>query len=153
MALKAAFIVLGLAFTARQTSAAELYQNEWSMKIAGGKSAADQFALENGFVNFGEIIPGSDLYHMKYPRRSKRSLRRDSTFLKKILDHREIVSAEQLVEKIRVKREEDEDHEVLTRSAHFFKTSEARGTAQHRGSIRTSHLAIPGLILGSPEFI
>ena len=35
----------------------------------------------------------------------------------------------------------------------LFKASEARGTAQHRGSIRTSHLAIPGLILGIPEFI
>jgi len=113
MAFKAAFVVLGLAFASRQTSAVELFQNEWSMQISGGKSAADQFARENGFVNFGEIIPGSNLYHMKFPRRSKRSLNKDTTFLKRILDHREVVTAEQLVEKVRVKREED--HDVLTR--------------------------------------
>jgi hypothetical protein len=52
----------------------KLFLNEWSLKIVGGKEAADHFALENGFVNLGEIIPGSNLYHMKYPRRSKRSL-------------------------------------------------------------------------------
>ena len=125
MAVQTAFVVLGLAFAVRQTLAVEVFLNEWSVQISGGKLAADQFARENGFVNFGEIIPGSGLYHMKYPRRSKRSVSRDSTFLKRILDHREIVSAEQLVEKVRVKREEE--HEVLTRSADTFKVLKTRG--------------------------
>lgn len=33
-----------------------LYLNEWSVKISGGKKAADSFALANGFVNLGEIF-------------------------------------------------------------------------------------------------
>jgi hypothetical protein len=42
---------------------------------------------------------------MRYPRRAKRSLNQDELFLKKILNRKEVVSAEQLVEKIRVKRD------------------------------------------------
>jgi hypothetical protein len=33
---------------------ADMFLNEWSVKIAGGPAAADHFALENGFVNLGQ---------------------------------------------------------------------------------------------------
>jgi hypothetical protein len=42
---------------------------------------------------------------MRYPRRAKRSLNQDELVLKKILNRKEVVSAVQLVEKIRVKRD------------------------------------------------
>ena len=53
----------------------------------------------------GEIIPESGEYHMRYPRRAKRSLQQDPFVLQKILKHKDVESAEQLVEKIRVKRD------------------------------------------------
>ena len=90
----------------------DLFLNEWTMKIAGGKTAADTFAIENGFVNLGEIISGSDLYHMKYPRRSKRALTEDGFIMNKIMNHSEVIFAQQLVEKIRVKRDQ---HDLPTR--------------------------------------
>jgi len=31
-----------------------LYLNEWSVKISGGKKSANSFALANGFVNLGK---------------------------------------------------------------------------------------------------
>ena len=66
--------VLLLLVTLVLIKANELYLNEWSIHVPGGKSAADRFASDNGFVNLGEIIPGSNEYHMKHPRRSKRSV-------------------------------------------------------------------------------
>lgn len=87
------------------TSNSEMYLNEWSIHVPGGKLAADKFAQENGFVNLGEIIPGSDEYHMRYPRRSKRSLDQDHHIQKRILEHPDVSRAEQLVEKKRVKRD------------------------------------------------
>ena len=83
----------------------KMYLNEWSVKIPGGKIAVDKFALENGFVNLGEIISGSEVYHLRYPRRAKRSLSQDKMILGRLLNHKDVLNAEQLVEKIRVKRD------------------------------------------------
>ena len=102
MYLKTVFVIL---VTISKVLSDDLYLNEWSIRVIGGKSAADKFARENGFVNFGEIIPGSDEYHMKNPRRSKRSVDQDHDIKKRILGHRDVASAEQLVEKKRFKRD------------------------------------------------
>ena len=98
-------LLLTLATILPNVLASEVYLNEWSVHIPGGKKAADQFAKENGFVNFGEIIPGSDEFHMKYPRRSKRSAEQDDSIQTQILKHFNVSSAEQLVEKKRYKRD------------------------------------------------
>lgn len=84
-----------------------VFLNEWSVKIEGGQEAADLFALQNGFINFGEIIPGSGEFHMKYPRRPKRSENRDKLVESKLMGNILVASAEQLVEHIRVKRDQE----------------------------------------------
>ena len=91
--------------TTTTSTNSELYLNEWSIHVPGGKVSADKFAQENGFVNLGEIIPGSDEYHMRYPRRSKRSLDQDHHIQKRIIEHPDVSRAEQLVEKNRYKRD------------------------------------------------
>ena len=98
-------LFLCLAIAVPAISSAKMYMNEWSVKIPGGKIAADKFALENGFVNLGEIIPDSAVYHLRYPRRAKRSLSQDKMILSRLLNHKDVLNAEQLVEKIRVKRD------------------------------------------------
>jgi hypothetical protein len=67
------------------SSASELYLNEWSVHIPAGQTAADKFARDNGLVNLGEILPGSNEFHMKHPRRSKRSTDQDHHVQKRIL--------------------------------------------------------------------
>jgi hypothetical protein len=98
-------VTIVVSVTTSSTTNNELYLNEWSIHVPGGKLAADKFAQENGFVNLGEIIPGSDEYHMRYPRRSKRSVDQDHHIQKRILEHPDVSMAEQLVEKKRVKRD------------------------------------------------
>ena len=72
------------------SEANELYLNEWSVHIPAGKEAADRFAAENGLVNLGEIIPGSNEFHMKHPTRSKRSVEQDHRISSRIMDHHEV---------------------------------------------------------------
>jgi hypothetical protein len=98
-------LLLTLVTILENVTSSELYLNEWSVHIPGGRGAADQFAKENGFVNLGEIIPGSGEFHLKYPRRSKRSAEQDESIQKRILKHFNVSSAEQLVEKKRYKRD------------------------------------------------
>ena len=100
-----AILCLCLVTVAPIISGAKMYLNEWSVKIPGGKAVADKFALDNGFVNLGEIVSGSSVYHLRYPRRSKRSLSQDNVILNRILNDKGVLEAEQLVEKIRVKRD------------------------------------------------
>lgn len=95
------------------SQANELYLNEWSVHIPAGKEAADRFAADNGLVNLGEIIPGSNEFHMKHPKRSKRSVEQDHRINQRITDHHEVRAAEQLVEKVRVKRDLDYQHRLL----------------------------------------
>jgi|688.fasta_scaffold537284_1 hypothetical protein len=102
MYLKTVFVIL---VTISKVLSGEVYLNEWSIRVPGGKLVADDFARENGFVNLGEIIPGSDEYHMKNPRRSKRSVDQDYHIQKRLLGHQDVASAEQLVEKKRFKRD------------------------------------------------
>lgn len=71
----------------------------------GGLLAANDFADQHGLLNFGEVIPGSDIYHMKAPHRKKRSLLADHKVYKKLVDHESVDWAEQLTSKKRVKRD------------------------------------------------
>ena len=73
--------------------------------VLGGIEAADRFAVEHGLLNFGEIIPGSDIYHMKAPHRKRRSLKTDHKVYEKLVDHESVDWAEQLMSKSRVKRD------------------------------------------------
>ena len=44
----------------------EYFLNEWTVHIPKGAEAAEKFARENGFVHLGEVIPGSNHFHMRY---------------------------------------------------------------------------------------
>ena len=83
----------------------EEFLNEWAVHIPRGHEAADLFAKEHGFINLGEVIPDSQHYHMKYPkRRLKRSLRSAKEVSEKMLKHPEVHEVHQQVSKVRVKR-------------------------------------------------
>ncbi len=83
------------------------YLNEWTIHIPKGHEAASDFAQAHGFINLGEVIPDSKVYHMKYPKlRSKRSLSSKTHHVTKaILDHPHVAAAEQQTENARFKRD------------------------------------------------
>ena len=81
------------------------YLNEWSVHLPRGRAAADAFALEHGLINLGEVIPDSNLYHFKYPRRSRRSIVPSEDVTIKLKSHPEVGEVEQQVAKVRNKRD------------------------------------------------
>lgn len=88
------------------TSSSEEYLNEFAIHIPKGVKEAEQFAQEHGLINLGEIIPETGHFHMKMPNmRTKRSVKPSHHIHQKILNHPFVQDAEQLVVKIRTKRD------------------------------------------------
>lgn len=86
----------------------EQYLNEWTLHIPKGHEAAQQVADAHGFHNLGEVIPGSNHFHMKYQAsRSKRSVRKFPSHhvTKSVLEHPDVAEAAQQVSIARVKRD------------------------------------------------
>ena len=95
-----------IGFNLAISDAQDKYLNEWTIHIPRGKRAAEQFALEHKLLNLGEVIPDSNMFHMKLSSlRSKRSVDPSHHIHKKIVSHPDVQEAEQLVEKIRTKRD------------------------------------------------
>ena len=83
-----------------------IYLNEWTVHIPKGIDYANEFAQDHGLINLGEIIPDSDHFHMKMPSmRAKRSIEPSHHIHKKISEHPHVEQAEQLVAKVRNKRD------------------------------------------------
>ena len=86
--------------------AENIYLNEWTVHIPKGIDYANEFAQDHGLINLGEIIPDSDHFHMKMPSmRAKRSIEPSHYIHKKIAEHPHVEQAEQLVAKVRNKRD------------------------------------------------
>ena len=86
--------------------AENIYLNEWTVHIPKGIDYANEFAQDHGLINLGEIIPDSDHFHMKMPSmRAKRSIEPSHHIHKKIAEHPHVEQAEQLVAKVRNKRD------------------------------------------------
>ena len=84
----------------------DVYLNEWTVHIPKGVDTANKFAHDHGLINLGEIIPDSAHFHMKIPSmRAKRSIEPSHYIHKKITDHPHVEQAEQLVAKVRKKRD------------------------------------------------
>ena len=86
------------------------YLNEWTIHVPGGLQTASKFAAEHGLVILGEVIPDSNTYHFKHPRRAKRSILPAENLTRKFRDHPEVgLEVEQQVALVRNKRNELND--------------------------------------------
>ena len=92
--------------TAAAVDTENVYLNEWTVHIPKGIDSANEFAQDHGLINLGEIIPDSAHFHMKMPSmRAKSSIKPSHHIQKKIADHPNVEQAEQLVAKVRNKRD------------------------------------------------
>ncbi|XP_053556000.1 proprotein convertase subtilisin/kexin type 4 [Bombina bombina] len=67
--------VISVTFSIPWTLALNIYTNSWAVQVPGGPDEAERIARKLGFISMGQIIPGSDFYHMQHRGLQKRSLR------------------------------------------------------------------------------
>ena len=91
--------------TAAAVDTENVYLNEWTVHIPKGIDSANEFAQDHGLINLGEIIPDSAHFHMKMPSMRAKSFKPSHHIQKKIADHPNVEQAEQLVAKVRNKRD------------------------------------------------
>ncbi|XP_063312644.1 proprotein convertase subtilisin/kexin type 4 [Pelobates fuscus] len=46
--------------------AGEIYMNHWAVHVPGGPQEADRIATKYGFINLGQVVQGSDYYHLQH---------------------------------------------------------------------------------------
>ncbi|XP_053326308.1 proprotein convertase subtilisin/kexin type 4-like [Spea bombifrons] len=66
-------LVLIVAVRIHALFALELYTNSWAVRIPDGSAEAERIARKFGFINLGEVVLGSDFYHLVH-----RSIQRKS---------------------------------------------------------------------------
>lgn len=87
-------------------SSTDHYVHEFAVLVPSGGEAASEVAQALGFFNYGEIVPGSNYYHMAHKRaRSKRSISRAHHVEKRILKHANVTHVIQQKAKERPKRD------------------------------------------------
>ena len=80
------------------------YMHEWALKVSDPLEA-DLIAAETGFINKGPIEPFADIYLFQNPKVPHRSRRSAQLHTDKLKSHEKVLWAEQLVTKLRTKRD------------------------------------------------
>ena len=104
--LRSCLLVLGLTLLGilKEAGATSTYHNQFALYIPHGKVAAERLASKHGFVNLGEIGSLDNYFLFEHPRLQRRSTEKSADHTSMLLSEPEVVWAEQMVEKRRVKR-------------------------------------------------
>ena len=58
--------LLSFVFAQLNLSNTSVYGEEWALHVEDGEAAANQLASRHNLVNFGEVLPESNIYHFSF---------------------------------------------------------------------------------------